>query len=91
MSRVETSLEAQISEKVGEVRTDTFDLSFGEIVNLHANSELVIQPDYQRLFRWDTIQKSRLIKSILVTTQPFSTVILGLPDGDPLDATPGIE
>lgn len=59
-------LEEEISARVGEVRTDTFDMSFGEIANLHANKELIIQPEYQRLFRWSTQQKSHLIESILL-------------------------
>ena len=49
-----------------ELRTDAVDFSFGEIVNLHKEREIVIQPEYQRLFRWSDEQKSRLIKSILV-------------------------
>ena len=56
----------KIDEKIGEVRTDTLDLSFGEIVNLHSQNELIIQPDYQRLFRWSDEQRSRLIESILL-------------------------
>ena len=60
------TLEEQIAARVGEVRTDSFDLSFGEIANLHVNKELVIQPEYQRLFRWSLQQKSHLIESILL-------------------------
>lgn len=60
------SLEEQIGNAVGEVRTDSFDMSFGEIANLHVNRELVIQPEYQRLFRWSNQQKSHLIESILL-------------------------
>lgn len=60
------SLEEQIAFRVGEVRTDSFDMSFGEIANLHVNAELIIQPEYQRLFRWSTQQKSHLIESILL-------------------------
>ena len=56
----------KIDKKIGEVRTDTLDLSFGEIVNLHSQNELIIQPDYQRLFRWSDEQRSRLIESILL-------------------------
>jgi Protein of unknown function DUF262 len=59
-------LEKQIDQKIGEVRTEPLDLSYGEIINLHANKELVIQPEYQRLFRWSPEQKSRLIESILL-------------------------
>ena len=60
------TLEEQISKRVGEVRTDSFDMSFGEIANLHINKELIIQPEYQRLFRWSEQQKSHLIESILL-------------------------
>lgn len=49
-----------------QLRTDAVDFSFGEIVNLHTSKEIVIAPEYQRLFRWSDEQKSRLIESILV-------------------------
>jgi len=61
-----TTLEKQIDDKIGEVRTDALDLSYGEIANLHSNEELVIDPDYQRLFRWTNEQRSRFIESILI-------------------------
>lgn len=61
-----TSIEQVIDRKVGEVRIETVDLSYGEITNLYTSKELVIQPDYQRLFRWTTEQRSRLIESILL-------------------------
>ncbi len=60
------SLEEIIDKRIGEVRTKSLDFSFGEIVNLHAANELIIQPEYQRLFRWSDVKKSRLIESILL-------------------------
>lgn len=60
------SLDDIIDEKIGEVRTDSLDFSYGELVNLHSNKEIIIQPEYQRLFRWSDAQKSRLIESILL-------------------------
>jgi hypothetical protein len=60
------NLEEQIDQKIGEVRTESLDLSFGEIANLRKGDELIIQPEYQRLFRWELEQKSRLIESILL-------------------------
>ena len=60
------SLEEAIDREIGAVRTESLDLTFGEIVNLHSTEELVIQPEYQRLFRWSDEQKSRLIESILL-------------------------
>ena len=60
------SIEQAIDRRIGEVRTETLDLSYGEIANLYSNQELVIQPDYQRLFRWSLEQRSRIIESILL-------------------------
>lgn len=55
-----------IDQSIGEVRTESLDLSFGEIVNLHSQKELIIHPEYQRLFRWSDEQKSRLVESIIL-------------------------
>lgn len=55
-----------IDEKIGEVRLDALDMSFGELLSLHQNRELTIDPEYQRLFRWSHEQQSRLIESILL-------------------------
>jgi hypothetical protein len=60
------NLEKQIDQTIGEVRTEPLDLSYGEIANLKKSNELIIQPEYQRLFRWSVEQKSRLIESILI-------------------------
>lgn len=49
-----------------EIRTEAVDFSFGELLNLHRDGEIVIQPEYQRLFRWSNEQRSRLIESILL-------------------------
>ncbi len=57
---------SQIDRQAGEVRAESLDLSFGEIVNLHSQDELVIHPDYQKLFRWSDEQKSKLVESILL-------------------------
>ena len=60
------TIDEQIDKRIGEVRTESLDISFGEIINLYTNKELIIQPEYQRLFRWSNQQKSRLVESILL-------------------------
>ncbi|MET3449217.1 DUF262 domain-containing protein [Ralstonia sp. 1138] len=55
-----------IDQKIGEVRTESLDMSVGEIISLQESSELLIQPDFQRLFRWSDEQRSRLIESLLL-------------------------
>jgi hypothetical protein len=49
-----------------EIRTTAVDFSFGELLNLHNAHEIVIRPEYQRLFRWSNEQRSRLIESIVL-------------------------
>jgi hypothetical protein len=39
------TLEEQIDQKIGEVRTEPLDLSLGEMANLHRTKELIIQPE----------------------------------------------
>ena len=74
-------LDALIDARIGEVRTDALDLSFGEIVNLHSAKELIIQPEYQRLFRWSIEQRSRLIESILLELPIPQIFVIENPDG----------
>ena len=50
-----------------EIRTTAVDFSFGELLNLHNDKEIVIRPEYQRLFRWSNEQRSRLIESIVLS------------------------
>lgn len=58
------SKEIEVSQRL--VRTDAYQMSVGEIVNMYKDGEIVINPDFQRLFRWEASQKSRLIESILL-------------------------
>lgn len=48
------------------VKTDAYQMSIGEVVNMYKDREFVINPDFQRLFRWEIGQKSKLIESILL-------------------------
>ncbi|VWC79321.1 hypothetical protein BLA18109_03126 [Burkholderia lata] len=41
-------------------------MSVGELINLYRDGEIRIQPEYQRLFRWDQTRKTRFIESILL-------------------------
>lgn len=48
------------------VATDDYPMSIGEIINLYKSDELIISPQFQRLFRWSEKQKSELIESLLI-------------------------
>lgn len=60
------SLSDEIEEKRQEIHTDAYPMSIGELVNLYAENDLDIHPEFQRIYRWTEIQKSKLIESILL-------------------------
>ena len=41
-------------------------MSVGEVTNLYKEGEIIINPDFQRLFRWSLRQQSNFIESILL-------------------------
>jgi hypothetical protein len=55
------NLKAEIEESQRLVRADAYQMSFGEVVNMYDNKEIVIDPDFQRLFRWSISQKSKFM------------------------------
>jgi len=60
------SLEIEIAQSRNEIKTDGYDMSIGELMNLYRDRELLLKPKYQRFFRWDIEQKSKFIESILL-------------------------
>lgn len=64
-NRIE-KLEKQITDERARLSTDRMDISFGELINMYKAGELIIRPEYQRLFRWTRTQKTALIESILL-------------------------
>jgi hypothetical protein len=60
------NLKAEIDASQRLVRADAYQLSIGEVVNMYDNEEIVIDPEFQRLFRWSNSQKSKLIESLLL-------------------------
>jgi len=71
--------EIEIAQR--NVRTDAYPMSVGELINLYDNGEIVIDPEFQRLFRWEIGQKSKLIESLLLGIPLPSIFVYELPDG----------
>lgn len=59
-------LTIQIEEQRNLLHTDRLDVSFGEIMRMYEDKEIVIKPAFQRYFRWDEEQRTRFIESILL-------------------------
>lgn len=60
------NLEKEIREARNSLSADRLDMSFGELMNMYQNDELIIDPDFQRLFRWGIYQRTRFIESLLL-------------------------
>jgi len=60
------SLQKEIDDKSKEIHTDGYPVSLGELITMYKDGELDIHPEFQRFFRWNIEQKSRLIESILL-------------------------
>ena len=59
-------LKNQIEEQRNLLSTDRLDLSFGEIIRMYQEGDLIIKPAFQRYFRWKDEQKTKFIESILL-------------------------
>ena len=64
-----------------EIKSERMDMSFGEIINMYRDKEIIISPEYQRAFRWDQQRQSDFIESILLGI-PFPSIFVATnPDG----------
>ena len=59
-------LDNEITQQSNMLRTERLDVSFGEILNMYEHGEIIIDPAFQRLFRWDDDQKTRFIESLIL-------------------------
>lgn len=55
-----------IEERIKELKITNLDISFNELADMFKSNELIIQPEYQRTFRWDIGKQSRFIESLLM-------------------------
>jgi hypothetical protein len=60
------NMEDEIAEVRNSINTDRLDMSFGEIISMYERDEIIIDPEFQRLFRWSDYQQTRFIESLLL-------------------------
>lgn len=56
----------EVKDKRNSLTTDKLDMSYGEIISMYENEDIIINPEFQRLFRWNDEKKTRFIESILL-------------------------
>lgn len=65
----------EIEKTRTEFKSENYPMSIGELTSLFEKEELIINPDFQRFFRWTDIQKSKLIESLLLGI-PIPTIFV---------------
>jgi len=66
---------SEIEKRRTNFKTESYAMSVGELVNLYEDEEIIIRPEYQRLFRWSHGQKVKLVESIILGI-PIPTVFV---------------
>ncbi len=73
-----------------EIKTDSYSMSIGELINLYKEGELELTPAYQRLFRWEDEQKSKFIESILLGI-PLPPIFVAQKEGGKWSIVDGLQ
>lgn len=74
-------LETQLAETRRTISSDGYPMSIGELTNMYKHGELIVRPEFQRFFRWTSLQKSRLIESVLLGIPIPSIFVAQTEDG----------
>lgn len=84
------TLTEEVNLKSKEIHTDGYPMSIGEISSLYRDKELDIHPEFQRIFRWNILQKSKLIESILLGI-PIPSIFVSQRDDGVWDVVDGLQ
>ncbi len=60
------TIQEEILSARQKIIKDGFDMSVGELIRIYEKGELIVNPVYQRSFRWDESRKTRFIESLIL-------------------------
>jgi hypothetical protein len=86
----EEKLSKELESGRKEIKTDSYSMSIGEIINLFKEGEIELTPAYQRLFRWEDEQKSKFIESILLGI-PLPPIFVAQKEGGKWSIVDGLQ
>ena len=75
-------LDQEIKNTRSGLSADRLDMSFGEIISMYERDEIIINPAFQRLFRWDNEQQTRFIESLLLNIPIPPIFVAEISDGN---------
>lgn len=61
-----TAIDSELESARNSFKTQKMSMSIGELCSLFKKQDLILNPNFQRVFRWNEEQQSRLIESILL-------------------------
>lgn len=70
-----------VDSAINRVRTRAVDVSFNEIFDMYESKELIISPDFQRLFRWPESKQSQFIESLILELPVPPVYVIEVEDG----------
>ncbi len=71
-----------VDSQIVNIRTRSLDVSFNELYDMYQNKELIISPDYQRMFRWEPEKQSRFIESLILEMPVPPIFVIEIKDGE---------
>ncbi len=75
------NIQSTIDNQIKELKITSLDISFNELADMYKDGELIINPDYQRLFRWNLGKQSRFIESLLLEMPIPPIYVIEIEDG----------
>ena len=73
-----------------DIVTDTYTVTWREVIGQYKDADLMIDPEYQRLFRWDIDQQTQYIESILLNI-PSPPLFLARNDDGRFEVIDGLQ
>lgn len=83
-------LEDEIKEKSSKIFRDAYQMSIGELMNIYRDGEMDIHPEFQRVFRWTSYQKTKLIESIMLNI-PIPSIFVSQNEEGIWDVIDGVQ
>lgn len=76
-----TDLIESVDKAISGVRTRAVDVSFNELFDMYKSKELIINPDFQRLFRWSEGKQSQFVESLILELPIPPIYVIEVEDG----------
>ena len=76
-----TELIQSVDGAISRVRTRAVDVSFNELFDMYKSKELIINPEFQRLFRWSTGKQSQFVESLILELPIPPIYVIEVEDG----------